>query len=69
MKSSLEEKITYFVKALEDKESSRNIEIEHLKPIRDQLTFLKGYMNEYSRVGDQFEASKNKLLKLSHTRL
>ena len=26
-------------------------------------------MAEYSRVGDQFESNKNKLLKLAHTRL
>lgn len=47
----------------------QHLEEEHLKPIKEHLSFLKGYMAEYSRVGDQFEGSKNKLLKLSHTRL
>ena len=54
---------------LEQKEKISHLEEEHLKPIREQLSYLKGYMAEYSRVGDQFEGNKNKLLKLAHTRL
>jgi hypothetical protein len=34
-----------------------------MKPIRDNLQLLRGHMAEYSRVGDQFESNKNKLLK------
>jgi hypothetical protein len=54
---------------LEQQAKSHNLEEEYLRPIRESLTFLRGYMNEYSRVGDQFEGSKNKLLKMAHTRL
>ena len=56
-------------KALDKKDKSLNIEEEYLKPIKEHLSYLKGYMAEYSRVGDQFESSKNKLLKLANTRV
>lgn len=33
------------------------------------MSYLKGYMAEYTRVGDQFESNKNKLLKIANTRI
>lgn len=45
-------------------EKSRIIENEYLKPIKDNMQFLRGHLSEYSRAADQFESNKNKLLKV-----
>jgi hypothetical protein len=54
---------------MEKKDQTHNLESEYLKPIRENLSYLKGYMAEYSRVGDQFESNKNKLLKMAGGRI
>lgn len=54
---------------MEKQEQTHSLESQYLKPIRENLSFLKGYMAEYSRVGDQFEANKNKLLKMAGNRV
>jgi hypothetical protein len=61
----LENKITLAEKNMAEQEKAHSIEDQYLKPVRDSLQTLKGHMTEYSRVGDQFESNKNKLLKLS----
>lgn len=35
-------------------EKSRIIENEYLKPIKDNMQFLRGHLSEYSRTADQF---------------
>lgn len=48
-----------------EQERTHSIEDTYLKPVRDNIQYLRGYMAEYSRVGDQFESNKNKLLKIA----
>lgn len=69
VKTQLEARIVELGKMMDTKDKTHNLEAEYLKPIRENLSYLKGYMAEYSRVGDQFEANKNKLLKMAGGRI